>query len=151
MELTPEQLFHLRKERGLTREELAKELDCSAGAIVQWEGNKRTIPSWVADKMYAKFPLNFTVQELAEMFELCAKLKCTMPQLIERSVRHAIRPPEIHGLNDAKAENSEPLPPRQPGAAYPKPKRKPAAGGSSPALRQVADEHAKDDGHEGLH
>lgn len=90
MDLTPEQLIHLRKERGLTRDELAKELDCSASAIVQWEGNKRAIPSWVADKMYAKFPLNFTVQELAEMFELCRKLKCTMPQLIERSVRHAI-------------------------------------------------------------
>jgi DNA-binding XRE family transcriptional regulator len=50
MEITLEQLLQLRKERRLTRAELAQQLGCSAGAIVQWEGGKRSIPAWVAEK-----------------------------------------------------------------------------------------------------
>lgn len=144
MDITPEQLQHLRKERGLTREELAKELDCSAGAIVQWEGNKRSIPSWVADKMFAKFPLNFTVQELDEMFQLCQTLKCTMPQLLERSVRQLI-------------EAKPPATPPQPAKVIPmyeqsrpkKDKLKVASPGVN--YESAAEEHAKDDAHEGQH
>jgi|GEM_PF-2246651 len=87
MEITPEQLRYLREQRKMTREELAKELDCSAGAIVQWEGSKRAIPSWVADKMFSKLPVTFTVQELAEMYDLCREAACTMSELIQDSIR----------------------------------------------------------------
>jgi transcriptional regulator with XRE-family HTH domain len=87
MEITPEQLLQLRKDRKLTRQELAKELGCSAGAIVQWEGRKRGIPAWVADKMYANLPLEFSIQELEEMFQLCQHLGCSMTELLQNSVR----------------------------------------------------------------
>lgn len=87
MEITPEQLRWMREERRMTREELAKELDCSASAIVHWEGGKRAIPAWVADKMFAKLPITFTVQDLAEMYELCREQACTMSELIQDSVR----------------------------------------------------------------
>jgi transcriptional regulator with XRE-family HTH domain len=87
MEITPEQLLQLRKERRLTRQELANELGCSPGAIVQWEGRKRGIPAWVADKMYSNLPLEFTIQELAEMFQLCQQLGCTIPELFQDSIR----------------------------------------------------------------
>ena len=90
MEITPEQLRWMREERRLTREELAKELDCSPGAIVQWEGRKRAIPSWVADKMFAKLPITFTIQELAEMYQLCRDDALTMSELIQEAVRHLI-------------------------------------------------------------
>lgn len=90
MDITPEQLRWLREQRRLTREELAKELDCSAGAIVQWEGGKRAIPSWVADKMFAKMPVEFTVQELAEMYDLCREESLTMSELIQDGVRHLL-------------------------------------------------------------
>jgi len=87
MDITPEQLRWMREERRMTREELARELDCSASAIVHWEGGKREIPSWVADKMFAKLPITFTVQDLAEMYELCREEHCTMSELIQDSVR----------------------------------------------------------------
>lgn len=70
----------------MTRDELAKELGCSASAIVQWEGGTRSIPSWVADKMFSKLPISFTVQELAEMYDLCREEACTMSELIQDSI-----------------------------------------------------------------
>lgn len=143
MEITPEQLQHLRKERGLTREQLALELNCSAGAIVQWEGNKRSIPSWVADKLFAKIPLQFTVVELDEMFQLCQQLKCTMPQLLERSVRHLIDNKPKAPLAPAKVitmyADSRPK----------KEKFKVASPGVN--YESAAEEHGKDDAHEGQH
>lgn len=90
MELTPDALRYLREQRKMTREELARELDCSASAIVQWEGGKREIPSWVADKMFAKLPITFTVQELAEMYDLCRAEGYTMSELIQEAVRSLI-------------------------------------------------------------
>jgi transcriptional regulator with XRE-family HTH domain len=90
MEMTPEQLRELREERRMTREELAVELDCSAGAIVHWEGGKRSIPSWVADKMYSQMPITFTVQELGEMYDICREECCTMSELIQDSIRFRI-------------------------------------------------------------
>ena len=42
--MTTEQLLHLRKERRLTRVDIAKQLGCLAGAIVQWE--RGLGPSW---------------------------------------------------------------------------------------------------------
>lgn len=91
MEITPEQLLHLRKERKLTRVELAKKLGCSPGAIVQWEGAKRSIPAWVADKMRGAFPLDFSIQELAEMFQLCQQFGCTMSELLQDSIRATLK------------------------------------------------------------
>lgn len=90
MEITPDQLRFLREQRKMTRDELAKELDCSAGAIVQWERATRPIPSWVADKMFAKLPVSFTVQELAEMYDLCREEAFTMSELIQEAVRRLI-------------------------------------------------------------
>lgn len=143
MVITPEQLQHLRKERGLTREQLALELNCSAGAIVQWEGNKRSIPSWVADKLFAKIPLQFTVVELDEMFQLCQQLKCTMPQLLERSVRHLIdtkpkappTPAKVIPLYEQDRPKKTKLKVASPGVNY----------------EAAAEEHGKDDAHEGQH
>ena len=100
MEITPEQLLHLRKERKLTRVELAKELGCSPGAIVQWEGGKRGIPAWVADKMHGTFPLDFSIQELAEMFQLCQQLGCTMTELLQDSIRATLNQ---HSKSNPKA------------------------------------------------
>lgn len=90
MNMTPEQLKWMRQERRMTRDELAKELDCSASAIVHWESGKRSIPSWVADKMYAKLPITFTVQELAEMYDLCRDEGYSMSELIQQAVRALI-------------------------------------------------------------
>lgn len=87
MEITPDQLRYLREQRRMTREELAEELKCSAGAIVHWEGGKREIPTWVADKMFAKMPVEFTIQELAEMYDLCREEALNMSELIQEAVR----------------------------------------------------------------
>lgn len=90
MELNPQQLRYLREQRRLTREELAAELDCSASAIVQWEGGKRAIPSWVADKMFSKMEINFTIEELSELFELCREQGMTFSELLQDAARSLI-------------------------------------------------------------
>lgn len=91
MEMTPEQLRFLRDQRGLTREQLALDLgDCTASTINKWERGINPIPSWVADKMFAKLPITFTVQELAEMYDLCREEAYTMSELIQEAVRSLI-------------------------------------------------------------
>lgn len=88
MDMTPEQLRYLRDLRGLTREALSDELgDCTASTINKWERGINPIPSWVADKMFSKLPVSFTVQELAEMYDLCREEACTMSELIQDSIR----------------------------------------------------------------
>lgn len=135
MEITPEQLRWMREERRMTREELAAELDCSASAIVHWEGSKRAIPSWVADKMFAKLPITFTVQDLAEMYDLCREEAFTMSELIQEAVRSLIaqrrqnqtppstkkapqsgyQTPHIITLPESKVAETPPPPPRKNG------------------------------------
>lgn len=109
MEITPDQLLYLRKQRGLTREELAQELKCSAGAIVQWEGSKREIPSWVADKMFSKLPVEFTMEELNELFAICRELNCTMGELLGDSVRHLIEERRKKRVEKMQAESRKPV------------------------------------------
>ena len=86
--MTPEQLRYLRDQRGLTRESLAEELgDCTASTVNKWERGINPIPAWVADKMFSKLPIAFTVQELAELYDLCREEACTMSELIQDAVR----------------------------------------------------------------
>ena len=88
MDMTPEQLRYLRDERGLTREALAYELgDCTASTINKWERGINPVPAWVADKMFAKMPVSFTIQELAEMYDLCREEALNMSELIQEAVR----------------------------------------------------------------
>ncbi len=88
MDMTPEQLRYLRDQRGLTREALAEELgECTASTINKWERGINPVPSWVADKMFAKMPITFTMQELAEMYDLCREEAFSMSELIQEAVR----------------------------------------------------------------
>lgn len=116
MEITPDQLLYLRKQRGLTRDELANELKCSASAIVHWEGGTREIPPWVADKMFSKLPVEFSVEELTELFDICRELKCTIGELLGNSARSLITERRDKQVQQMQAEASkqsheaEPLP-----------------------------------------
>lgn len=88
MDMTSEQLRFLREQRDMTREDLANYLgDCSASTVNKWERGIHAVPSWVADKMFAKMPITFTVQDLAEMYELCREEAFTMSELIQEAVR----------------------------------------------------------------
>ena len=94
--MTHEILRKLRADRMMTREELAKELGCSAGAIVQWETDpskpgSRSIPDWVAEKMYRTLPIEFTIDELAELYDICRELKVGMHQLVADALRPMIQ------------------------------------------------------------
>jgi len=111
MEITPDQLRYLREQRRMTRDELAEELKCSASAIVHWEGGKREIPSWVADKMFAKLPIEFTVQELAEMYDLCREEAFSMGELIQEAVR--MRLEQRRAAQTKDIQNLHPFPQQQ--------------------------------------
>lgn len=88
MEMTGEQLKFLREQRGMTREDLAAFLgDSSASTVNKWERNIHPVPQWVADKMFSKLPISFTVEELSEMYELCREEAFSMGELIQEAVR----------------------------------------------------------------
>ena len=122
--MTPETLLHLRKQRMLTRDELALVLGCSASAIVQWEGGTRSIPDWVAEKMYRTIPIEFTIDELAELYEICRELKIGMHQLVADALRPMIQ--DRIRQRELKAQ--------------PQPKY---TGGGSLPQQHVAEEHEK--------
>lgn len=91
MEITSDQLRYLREQQGMTREQLAEYLgDSSASTVNKWERGINPVPSWVADKMLAKLPITFSVQELTEMFDLCREQSCSLSDLIQQSVRTLI-------------------------------------------------------------
>lgn len=130
MNMTPEQLRFLREQRGLTREDLANYLgDCTASTVNKWERGMHAIPSWVADKMFAKMPITFTVQDLAEMYELCREEGYTMSELIQESVR-ALLAERREGKtaqatkNTAWKDNIISLPENKVAESPPKPPRK---------------------------
>lgn len=83
--MTPETLLKLRKDRGMTREELAEFLGCSASAIVQWEGNKRAIPSWVAEKMLVNTEITLPLTELEELLNLAKEEGISFAELLKES------------------------------------------------------------------
>lgn len=116
MDMTPEQLRFLREQRGLTREQLAAFLgDCSASTVNKWERGMHEIPSWVADKMFSKLPITFTVQELAEMYEICRQESCTMSELIQESVRDLIN--KHKAAKTASTQNITHFPAQQPSSS----------------------------------
>lgn len=128
--MTPEILLHLRKQRMLTREELAKDIGCSASAIVQWEGGTRAIPDWVAEKMYRTLPIEFTIDELAELYDICRELKVGMHQLVADALR-----PMIQDRIRQRELTAQPQPKFTTG------------GGGAHLENAVAEEHAKDENH----
>ena len=155
--MTPESLRELRETRGLTREELATELGCSASAIVQWELDKRSIPAWVEDKMLSNVKVTFPLTDLHELLDLAREEKMSFEDLLSQAIRELVakrrKRSEIHGLNEPKPgelSTEPPPPPRNPAATHPRPKRKTGGGGSSSGLRHAADEHHKDEGFDGL-
>ena len=130
MDMTPEQLRYLRDERGLTREALADELgDCTASTINKWERGINPIPAWVADKMFAKMPVSFTIQELAEMYDLCREEAMGMSELIQEAVRSK--------LEQRRASQT---PPATKFAQFP------AQQPSSPVAEDPRDQHKAKDG-----
>jgi len=144
--MTPETLQHLRKQRLLTREELATQLGCSASAIVQWEGGTRSIPDWVAEKMYRTLPIEFTIDELAELYEIAKDLGIGLHQLFAQAVRPLIAD-RIAKRQSAAILDQEPIGPREP-VSYKEPsKKRPSGytgGGGSHDLSQVAEEKKED-------
>jgi len=85
--MTPQQLRHLREARGLTREELARELKCSAGAIVQWEGNSRAIPTWVVDKMLESATITLPLKELHELIDIALQREADFGSILADAIR----------------------------------------------------------------
>ena len=103
MNMTPDQLRFLREQRGLTREQLAAYLgDCTASTVNKWERGINPVPSWVAEKMFSKMPITFTVQELAEMYDLCREEGFTMTELMQEAVRDLIEKHRTAQTNQAK-------------------------------------------------
>lgn len=115
--MTPETLRKLRETRGLTREELAAELKCSASAIVQWEGNKRTIPDWVEEKMLSNVQVKFPISDLHSLLDFARESGESFEDFLSSAVREYI---SRHRLPKPAAPS-----PVKTGSIYPFPKDEP--------------------------
>jgi transcriptional regulator with XRE-family HTH domain len=92
MEMTGEQLRYLREQRGMTRKQLADYLgDSTESTVNKWERNINPVPSWVADKMFSKLPITFTIEELSEMYEICREEGLSMGELLQEATRDLIK------------------------------------------------------------
>jgi transcriptional regulator with XRE-family HTH domain len=85
--MTPEYLRDLRESRGLTRDELATELGCSASAIVQWELNKRAIPAWVEEKMLSNVEIKFPISDLHTLLDYARESGESFETFLSTAVR----------------------------------------------------------------
>lgn len=85
--MTPDTLRKLREERGLTREELALELNCSASAIVQWELNKRAIPPWVEEKMLSNVQVRFPISDLHALLDFARERGESFEEFLSKAVK----------------------------------------------------------------
>ena len=83
--MTPDQLRHHRGDR--TRDEFAEFLGCSASAIVQWEGGKRTIPDWVEEKVLRSIELTLPIEELHALLDYARKHNKSFTQILGEAIR----------------------------------------------------------------
>lgn len=127
--MTPETLLHLRQQRMLTRDELAKELGLPSGSTInKWERGINPIPDWVAEKMYRTLPIELTIDELGELYDICRELGIGMHQL----VGDALRPKIQERIRQREA------------AATRKPIQYSSGQGGTVPERRIAEEHDKD-------
>jgi|GEM_PF-2131296 len=93
--MTAEQLRHLRESRDLTRDELASELQCSASAIVHWEGGKRSIPAWVEEKMLRKVKVEMPLEDLDILLEHARATGKNFQQVLGDALRRYLRDEQV--------------------------------------------------------
>lgn len=100
--MTPDQLLHLRKNRGETRAELAAFLGgISASAIVQWEGGSRKIPEWVAEKLLRSVPVTLPLEELARLLDIATQTNQDFQSMLITALRDYIanqRKTKVHPI-----------------------------------------------------
>lgn len=86
--MTGKELRYLRESRGLTRDQLAKELvDCTASGIVKWESGVSPVPSWVAAAMFKEVPLTLPLEELHALLDRARTDGVSFTDLLTRAIR----------------------------------------------------------------
>lgn len=86
--MKPELLLSLRQSRGLTRDQLARELGgCTAQAIVKWERGERSIPAWVEEKMMRAIPVTLPLDELQLLLTEAQSTGIPADQIIAEALR----------------------------------------------------------------
>ena len=147
--MTPDQLRQIREARQKTRKELADELGCSAGAIVQWEGGTRSIPNWVEEKLFSSVKINLPLTDLHQLLDAARASGKDFTAILAQAIREYIAPkpatiqfPAGSGKQDVSALRVAEDP-----SGYTAPATAPAtASGGSPAStsRTAADQAAED-------
>lgn len=133
--MTPATLLHLRKSRGLTREELATELGgCTAQAIVKWERGERAIPEWVEEKMLRTLKVTLPLEELHWLLSESISSGQSAESILAEAIRLWLHNRQKPTSKDNIIPIEPPLPPRK-NVSY--------GGSSSPDISQVAEEHGK--------
>lgn len=143
--MTGDQLKALREARNLTREQLATELgDCSSSTINKWERNINPVPAWVEEKMLSKVSVNLPLSVLSDLMDFSRESNESFELFLSNAVRDYL-----------KKHRAKPTP--EPAKVIPiyeqgRPKKdKLKVASPRTSYESAAEEHAKDDGHEGQH
>lgn len=83
--MTPEQLRQYRGDR--TREEFARFLNCSASAIVHWEGGNREIPAWVEEKCLTNMQVTLPLIELQALMDHARERNLSFEAMLADALR----------------------------------------------------------------
>jgi transcriptional regulator with XRE-family HTH domain len=82
---------HLRESRGETRKEFADFIgNCTASAVVQWEGGARAIPHWVEEKLLRAVSVTLPLDELSQLVELATARGLPFEDLLSQALRDYI-------------------------------------------------------------
>ena len=84
--MTPEALKKLRKDKGWTREQMGKELGCSAGAIVHWESGSREIPTWVEEKLIRNVEITLKLVDMKILLDYALATGVSLEGLLSQAM-----------------------------------------------------------------
>jgi transcriptional regulator with XRE-family HTH domain len=96
------ELLHIRKTRGLTREQLAVILGKggSPSAIEKWEKGERSIPQWVEDKLLSEVPITLPLCCLGLLLKSASEKGIDFSTYLADIIRREILPPSPPAIGE---------------------------------------------------
>lgn len=89
--MTGEELKRIRKDRGLTRQEMGEALGVSPHAIEKWEQGVNAVPKFVDTALMSSVKATVDVEDLAFVVELAKTRGETVDETINYLIRLGIR------------------------------------------------------------
>jgi transcriptional regulator with XRE-family HTH domain len=86
--MTASQLLQIRKNRGLTRQQMAEFLgSCTGSGVNSWENNAAPVPDWVEEKLLRTTAITLPIEDLFRLLEIAREEGLPFDALLTQSIR----------------------------------------------------------------